>query len=145
METLYEPIKFILFIVNRGTGRVIDEFCKNEGIYGHLLLHGRGTADNETLALLGLGEKEKDLMILTVAESRAEYVMDAVSSLLHLEQPGRGIGLSIPFSSLASQLNTYDALAGNGPKLEPPGAEGTGKRSKKKRCSLFNKGGKKEY
>lgn len=107
-----EPIKLVLFIVNRGDSRVIDDICTEEGIFGHLLMHGRGTVDNKTASLLGLDEREKDIVLVTVAASKRDYIMDKATERLRLNKPGRGIALSIPFSSVASQFDSYSALAG---------------------------------
>lgn len=112
METAFEPIKLIVYIVNRNDGQLIEEICTRSGIYGHLMLRGRGTADNSTLTLLGLGETEKDIVFVTVARSRIDELMQKVSKKLELDKPGRGIAFSIPLSSVASQFNTYAAFAG---------------------------------
>lgn len=116
-----EPVKLIMFIVNRGDGKLIEEFCTREKIYSHLLLRGRGTADNETVALLGLGERDKDIMILTAAMSRTDDIMKKLSYLLHLEKPGRGIACTVPLSGIASHFNSYYALAG----IKEPDAQTT--------------------
>lgn len=110
--TAIEPIIFITCIVNRGEGRQVTELCTREGIFCNLLLHGRGTADSATLAMLGLGEAEKDIVILTVAQSRQDYIVKKITSALKLDEPGNGIAFSIRFSSVASQLDSYAALAG---------------------------------
>ena len=132
----YEPIKFIMFIVNRGEGKRIQEFCSTEGLYGHLLLRGRGTADNETLALLGIGEREKDVFIVTAAASRAASVMERIAELLHFDKPGTGIGFSIPFTSLALQLNSYYAMAGL---PDPDSAGGGGETDNRRKKTIGRK------
>lgn len=68
-----EPIKLITCIVNRGDGETVTELCAREGISCSVVLRGRGTADNAMLTMLGLGESEKDIVMLhrrTVAAGR---------------------------------------------------------------------------
>lgn len=40
------------------------------------MLRGRGTADNAMLTMLGLGESEKDIVMLTVGQSRQGEIME---------------------------------------------------------------------
>lgn len=111
-NTVFEAIKLVIFIVNRGDGRIVDELCTREGLYGHLHMRGRGTVDNKTASLLGLDERERDIVLLTLAASKKDEVMARITEKLRLHEPGRGIAMSIPFSSIASQFNSYAALAG---------------------------------
>ena len=96
-----EPIKLITCIVNRGDGETVTELCAREG-----------TADNAMLTMLGLGESEKDIVMLTVGQSRQAEIMEKLAVTLHLNERGKGIAFSIPFSGLASQLDSYALLAG---------------------------------
>lgn len=111
-QSVYEPIKLITCIVNRGEGKHVTELCTAEGLHCHLLIHGRGTADNAMLAMLGLGENEKDIIFLTVAASKQVDIMEKITSALRLNESGRGIAFSIPLSSLASQMDSYETMAG---------------------------------
>lgn len=105
-------IKCITCIVDRGVGKSVIELCRQEGIAISLLLHGRGTADNEMLTLLGLGENEKDVVMLTVSNIKSKRVMSLITEKLHLDKPGNGIAFSIPLSALALQKNSYASIGG---------------------------------
>lgn len=107
-----EPIKLIFCIVDRGKGELITKLCAEENIKFNLLLHGRGTADSQMLNLLGLGEIEKDIVILSTVNSKQPHIMRRLDETLHLSEPGKGIAFSIPFSSLAVQYDSLTAFAG---------------------------------
>ena len=92
-----EPIKLITCIVNRGDGETVTELCAREGISCSVVLRGRGTADNA---------------MLTMGQSRQGEIMEKLAVTLHLNERGKGIAFSIPFSGLASQLDSYALLAG---------------------------------
>ena len=111
-ERTIERIKFITCIVDRGVGKYVIELCKQEGIVSGLLMHGRGTADSETLTLLGLGESEKDIVMLTVAGAKRRRLIDRITERMHLDEPGHGIAFSIPLSSFALQRNSYTSIGG---------------------------------
>lgn len=92
-----EPIKLITCIVNRGDGETVTELCAREGISCSVVLRGRGTADNAMLTMLGLGESEKDIVMLTVGQSRQGEIMEKLTVTLHLNERGKGIAFSISF------------------------------------------------
>lgn len=117
----FEPIKMLVCIVNRGEGKQVTELCTENGLSCHIQLLGKGTADSQMLSMLGLGENEKDIVIVTVAASMCSEVMAKITSRLHLGEPGRGIAFSVPFSGFALQSDSYYALAG----LTPPSTAST--------------------
>ncbi len=138
-----EPIKLIGCIVNRGKGESVVKLCAKENVAFHILLLGRGTADSQTLSLLGIGDKEKDIAFLSVAESRIGELMQKLTDELRLDKPGNGIAFSIPFSAIASQLTSYEILAGNLEHRDMPdittGAEKIARAVKKKQQKIRNK------
>ena len=107
-----EPIKLITCIVNRGDGETVTELCAREGISCSVVLRGRGTADNAMLTMLGLGESEKDIVMLTVGQSRQGEIMEKLAVTPHLNLRVLCFAFSIPFSGLASKLDSYALLAG---------------------------------
>lgn len=109
--TAIEPIKLIVCIVSRGTSERITELCLSHRIAFHLTLHGHGTADSNILDYLGLGETEKDVVLLCVRQSNADDFLKRLSTTLHLNKPGTGIAFSIPLSSVAER-STLQLLSG---------------------------------
>lgn len=105
-------ITLIVFILGKGRGETLARLCAREGIGFHVTLHGRGTAPSEVMSLLGIGDPEKDIVLLSVESSRAEELTDLLSEKLHLDRPGGGIAFSIPFSSAASQFSSLELMAG---------------------------------
>lgn len=95
-----EPIKLITCIVNRGDGETVTELCAREGISCSVMLRGRGTADNAMLTMLGLGESEKDIVMLTVGQSRQGEIMEKLAVTLHLNERGKGLRFRYLFPGL---------------------------------------------
>lgn len=108
----YERIKLITCIVDRGMGKNVMKLCKEIGISSVIMMLGRGTADSEMLTMLGLGENEKDVIMLTIAESKSAEVLERITVGLHLNEPGGGIAFSIPLSAVASQFDSYLSVFG---------------------------------
>ncbi len=78
-EPKLEAIKLITCIVDRGIGKMVIKLCKEEGISSGLLMHGRGTADSEMLAMLGLGENEKDIIMISIGESKSSAILERIT------------------------------------------------------------------
>lgn len=108
----HERIKLITCIVDRGIGKRVMKMCKEAGISSAVLMLGRGTADSEMLTMLGLGENEKDVVMLTIAESKSVEVLERITTDLRLDEPGGGIAFSIPLSAVASQYDSYFSVLG---------------------------------
>ena len=97
-----EPIKLVVCIVERGGAERITRLCYSDGIAFHLMLRGVGTADSEIMDLLGLGEREKDIVLISVKRSEADALLETLAEEMHLERPGTGIAFTIPLSSVAT-------------------------------------------
>lgn len=111
MAEAIEPIKLIVCIIERGRAERITDLCLHERIAFHLTLHGYGTANSDVLDYLGLGETEKDVVLLYVRESAADAFLRRLADALHLDRPGPGIAFSIPLSSVAER-RTLELLSG---------------------------------
>lgn len=109
-------IKLIVFIIERGRSNELLELCHEEGVSFTAAAHGMGTASREILSLLGIGDTDKDVVILSVGADRAEAVMDTLAGRMHLERPGGGVAFSIPFSAIVGQMTSAELFAGT---LEP--------------------------
>ena len=82
MAEAIEPIKLIVCIIERGRAERITDLCLHERIAFHLTLHGYGTADSDVLDYLGLGETEKDVVLLCVRESAADAFLRRLADAL---------------------------------------------------------------
>lgn len=129
-------IKLLVFIVNHGRGEALLKLCRGEGIAVSLLLQGRGTVDSEIAELLGMGDRRKDVALLTVAEDCAEEVMRRLAEAMGLSKPGEGIAFSIPFSAAADRGGSYELLSGSPARVSGERAE------KDKKGGKGGKGGK---
>ena len=107
-----EGIKLIIFILGRGRGERLLRLCEKHDIAFSIILRGHGTAGTEIMSILGIGDPEKDVVLLSAAESRADAVMNDLAELMGLSAPGSGIAFTIPFSAAASQFMSYDLFAG---------------------------------
>ena len=114
-------IKLIVFILARGRGETLARICAEEQIGFHVTLHGLGTAGSDILNLLGIRDSEKDIVLISSENERAEALMTNLSEKLKLDSPGGGIAFSIPFSALAIQYSSYQFMTGAISPADPAG------------------------
>ncbi len=113
-----DGIELLVFITARGKGDGIVRLAAAEGIAFRVMLRGRGTAGSEMLHILGIGDSEKDVVLLSVETARARDVMDRIADKANLDRPGSGIAFLLPFSAAASQFMTYEMFKGGAPRQE---------------------------
>lgn len=107
-----DGIELLVFIIARGRGDELIRLAAEEGVAFNVMLRGRGTAGSEMLHILGIGDSEKDVVLLSAEVSRAEGVMSRLAEKARLDRPGGGIAFMLPFSAAASQFMTCALFAG---------------------------------
>ena len=69
-----ERIMLLLTITKRGEGAKIIDTLNSHCITWHLRSVGQGTASSETMDILGLGSRDKDIIISLAAKRAAEQL-----------------------------------------------------------------------
>ena len=128
-------IDLMVFILSRGRGEELVRLAAEENIGFHITLHGRGTADSQILNLLGIGDSEKDILLISVESERSSQLMQSFCDKLKLDAPGGGIAFMIPFSAISSQLHSGELFAGTLPRREAAAEN----KNERKRKGLFSK------
>ena len=97
MKRLY----LMITITNRvmGSKRFVD-FYRAFGAPVVFTALGRGTASDEVLSYLGLEATEKSVMLSVVTPACKEVLMKELVSTMHLTNPGTGIAMCLPLSSI---------------------------------------------
>ena len=91
--------KLILSIVPGGQGNAIARAANDAGAAGGTLLQARGTATRTFLALLGLGDSDRDIAFTVVEAAVASAVCDAIRAYFP-EHPGSGSGILLSLDVL---------------------------------------------
>jgi hypothetical protein len=94
-------LSFLFTIFNKGDDERFRRFFASEGASVGLQLLGRGTATQEILDLLGLGESEKHIWISSMTTSETKRITRALNDALKLSEPG-AIAFSIPNTSVGN-------------------------------------------
>ena len=100
MKRLY----LMITITNRviGSRRFVD-FYRAFGAPVVFTALGRGTASDEVLSYLGLEATEKSVMLSVVTPACKEVLMKELVTTMHLTNPGTGIAMCLPLSSIGGR------------------------------------------
>ena len=106
-----EPIKMVVLILPRGRAETVTAICLKHNVVFHLSLIGQGTAPSDVLAMWGLVETDRDVVLACVPAGAKDAFMQELTVELDLEAPGQGVAMCIPLSSVA-QKETLELLSG---------------------------------
>lgn len=109
--TTIPRIKLLVSVVPRDKGNSLIEDCEKSCGGSKVVLRGEGTASSEMLELLGLGETEKDIVLMFVAAELANETLDFINRKMNLEEVGEGIAFTVNINSIGG-LRTLRLLSG---------------------------------
>lgn len=111
---------YMITIVDREAADNHITLFRNEGVYLTLKTLGKGTAKDEILKYLGLGETEKVILFTTMKKQKSKKILQILSSERNLNRPGAGVAFTIPVSSVCGNtvLNFLSGKNINGEAFE---------------------------
>jgi len=105
-------LHMLFIIVDRKKGSKITDLLDDRGLHFHLIFLGRGTANNEILEYLGLGETEKDIVVSVIREELIDDIFEDLKNKIRIETPAKGVAFTVPVSSIGG-LNTFKKFTEN--------------------------------
>lgn len=116
--TVIPKIKLVISIVPRNKGNMLIGDCEKSCGGSKIVLRGEGTASSEMLELLGLGEIEKDVVLMFVGADSAHDTLDFINRKMNLEEIGEGIAFTVNINGIGG-LRTLRLLSGIKVNLNP--------------------------
>src|SRR5690554_6758818 len=95
LSTVYLHGKLLLSIVQEGLGEDMVSTAKKAGARGGTILLGRGTADNSILRMLGIGDTEKEIVLIILDEREVEPVLAELGNFRRNKRLACGIAMLI--------------------------------------------------
>lgn len=90
----------LVIIVDFGKATKVIHLAKELGAKEGTILIGKGAIKNHTLALLGLNESRKEVVLMGIDGSLEEDIHRELQRKLHLDKPNHGIAFSIPLKKI---------------------------------------------
>ncbi len=104
---------FFMTIVDHRIGEKYAEIFRKHKVRIVLNTLGRGTASDETLSYLGLGDSEKNVILSLLPSQKARILMGDFIRKMNLDIPGNGIAFSVPVKSVCGR-NFYNYAMSSG-------------------------------
>lgn len=96
---------YMVTIIDREHAKKYSDFFFCEGVHMCLQTMGTGTANDEILSLLGLGDSEKEILFTAMPKEKADRILKLLSSELHLREPGTGVAFTVPIVSVCGSAS----------------------------------------
>ncbi len=94
-------------IVDNGLGTRVLRAAKQYGATGGTVLLGKGTAQNHTLNLFGLGEIRKEIVYIAAQSAAALAIARGLHETFQFEKPGHGIVFSTALCAITGTENIH--------------------------------------
>lgn len=115
--TAPRSLKLLFVIVNREKAEFFMDVLLSYEINLQLAMAAHGTADEQTLRLLGLAETPKAVLLGVVREDRAAEALACLEEKFRTVKGGKGIAGTIPMTS-AIGVSVYQFLCNDRRHLE---------------------------
>ena len=93
-------MNYVISITSPEALGVLEDICEELALPLNVTLHGRGTAVQSMLDLLGIESNEKRVVLSTATEEKTAALIEAQKRRLHIGVPGHGIVIAVPVKSI---------------------------------------------
>lgn len=105
-------LKLLITIVNREKAEFYTDFLQDFDINMQITLLAHGTAKTEMLAMLGLEDIDKAVIISVIRADRADEALTGLERKFYSIKNGKGIACTVPLSSTIG-VSVYRFLSNN--------------------------------
>ena len=105
-------LKLLVTVVNREKAEFYMDFLQSFEVNFQTAMAAHGTASQETLRLLGLGESNKTVIFSVIREDMCERALSALDQKFKTIKNGQGISFAVPLSSIIG-VNLYRFMSNN--------------------------------
>ena len=130
----YNRVELLITILERGKGKKLVQFYNRHQVNFHLEFTGVGTATSEMLDVLGLNNKEKDVILSMGTRKAVLSLTSAIDAGLWEISRSRGLMMQLHLSAVNNLIST--ALIEGAEELPFPEKEEKMKEEKAKRIGV---------
>ena len=112
-------MNYVISITGPEALGVLEDICEELALPLNVTLHGRGTAVQSMLDLLGIESNEKRVVLSTATEEKTAALIEAQKRRLHIGVPGHGIVIAVPIKSVGGGNTVAYLNGGRSPKYTP--------------------------
>lgn len=94
-----DKMQLLFTVVNREKTEFYVDIIQSFEVNMQLVLSAKGTAESHTLAMLGLNDNEKSVIISVVKKKRSREVLAVLDEKFKTVKGGKGIAYTVPLTS----------------------------------------------
>jgi hypothetical protein len=93
----------MIVIVDRGKGDAIVRYLREQNVMCNFILPGHGTASQQWLNLLGMGEIKKDVVISVLDKNRIGGIFEGLGEHFGIRGAGHGVAFTVAINSIGGK------------------------------------------
>ena len=103
-------LKLLITVVDRSKALFYVDLLEEFEVNVQMVLYGKGTANSQMMALLGLAETEKSVILSYIREDRVKEIMETLDEKFQKVKNGKGIAYTISLDSIIG-VSMYQLLS----------------------------------
>lgn len=103
-------LKMLITVVDRSKALFYVDLLEEFEVNVQMVLYGKGTANSQMLALLGLAETEKAVIMSYIREDKTKEIMETLEEKFQKVKNGKGIAYTISLDSIIG-VSMYQLLS----------------------------------
>ena len=103
-------LKLLVTVVDRTKAMFYEDLLEQFDVNVQIIFYGKGTANSQMLARLGLIESDKAILISCIREDKVKEALEMLSEKFSTVKNGKGVAYTIPLYSLIG-VSTYQLLS----------------------------------
>ncbi len=116
-KTAPQKLKLLFTIVNRSKAEFYIDLLQNFDVNMQLYVYGNGTANTETLRVLGLSDSDKAVILSVIQENKVNEALSVLEKKFSTIKNGKGIAYTVPLTGTVG-VAIYQFLSNNRMTLE---------------------------
>lgn len=109
-KIVQKKLSLFVTIIGKGQALPVMRIFERGGSSAQFVQRGEGTAQKEIYNILGMEETDKDIVLSFISQDKIPDVKNELSAFFMANKKNRGIGFSIPLSSIIG-VRVYQFLA----------------------------------
>ena len=103
-------LKLLITVVDRTKALFYEDLLEQFEVNVQMIFYGKGTANSQMLARLGLIESDKAILISCIREDMVKDALEMLNEKFSTVKNGKGVAYTIPLYNLIG-VSTYQLLS----------------------------------
>lgn len=97
-------LRLLMLVLDPGAAKEAEKLLETACVKLRFRIRAEGTVSNELLDYLGLGGRDKVILMITLPRALVPHLLMKLRMELQMDKPGHGIAFAFPISSVSNPL-----------------------------------------